>query len=105
MSEYEDASFENDSNKSKASMHCLKLSIDLLSVKNVANAANVFAQYQLDLTDKHSFMSQPPTPVQTGAQETRLQNGFAAFDFVATKQQLFQILNDRSVTVRLFHRS
>lgn len=62
---YEDASFENDSNKS-SQMHNLKLSIDLMSVRNMAVAANVFVSYQLELTDSQNFQSQPPTAVPAG---------------------------------------
>ena len=33
------------------------------------------------------------------------QNGFAQFEFSASKQQLFNILNDRNITVHLIHKS
>ena len=70
---YEDASFENDSNKSKSNgVHHLKLSIDLMSVRNMAVAASVFVSYSLELTDTQTFQSQPPTPVSTGNQDTKL---------------------------------
>ena len=50
---YEGDSFENDSNKSQANaMHSLKLSIDMMSVRNMTMPANVFASYQLMLTDQ-----------------------------------------------------
>jgi hypothetical protein len=55
---YEDASFENESQKSLSNQpHNLKLSIDLMSVRNMAIAANVFVSYQLQLTDLQTFQS------------------------------------------------
>jgi hypothetical protein len=46
MSDYDNDSFENKSNKSDTnSAHALKLSIDLMSVRNMQMAANVFATY------------------------------------------------------------
>lgn len=47
---YEDASFEADSNKS-SQMHNLKLSIDIMSARNLTVAGNIFVSYQLELTD------------------------------------------------------
>lgn len=51
-----------------------------------------------------SFTSNPPTPV-SGAQETKLTNGFASFEFPASKQQLFNILSDRTLAVHLVHKA
>ena len=100
MSEYDDASFDNESNKSKTgTLHGLKLSIDLMSLKSMATAGNVFVTYKFDLVDSHCFTSHPATSVQTGSQETRINNGFASFEFQASKAQLFGILNERNVTV------
>lgn len=44
MSEYEADSFENHSNKSDQA-HCLKLSIDVMAVRGLSTAANVFVSY------------------------------------------------------------
>ena len=101
---YENESFEKSSNKSDANAaHSLKLSIDLLSVRNLQAAANLVASYQLQLNELHSFQSSPPTPVNQGGADTQLQNGFASFEFLASKQQLFSILSERSLTVALTH--
>jgi len=70
MSEYEGDSFENHSNKSDLA-HSLKLSIDVMAIRGLATAANVFVSYQIQLTDMHSFTSSPPTHV-SGSQETKL---------------------------------
>ena len=64
MSDYENDSFENRSNRSAGeASHALKLSVDLMSVRNMSVAANVFATYQIQLDTKHTFASKPPTPV------------------------------------------
>lgn len=51
---YDEASFEADSNKS-SQMHNLKLSIDMMSVRNMAVAGNIFVSYQVELTDAQNF--------------------------------------------------
>ena len=49
---YEGESFDNESNKSSANApHKLKLSIDIMSIRNLAMSANVFVSYELMLTD------------------------------------------------------
>ena len=71
MSEYSE-SFESNNN-SGGEMHKLKLSVDILSVRNFSTAANVFVSYQLQLKDMHQFQSSPPTAVtQNRAQDTNL---------------------------------
>ena len=44
--------------------HALKLSIDLLSIKDLKISANLVCDYQLKLSSGlHSFRSEKPTPV------------------------------------------
>lgn len=101
---YENESFEKSSSKSdQNAAHSLKLSIDLLSVRNLQSAVNLVAGYQLQLNELHSFQSSPPTPVNQGGADTQLQNGFASFEFLASKQQLFSILSERMLTISLMH--
>jgi len=84
--------------------HQLKLSIDLLSVRNMQMAANLFAVYSLKLKEVHQYQSNPPTPVgQTLMQDTELKNCFASFDFAANKSELSSILSENVLTVKLFH--
>jgi hypothetical protein len=104
MSDYYSESFENNSNQSNA-MHNIKLSIDLMSVRNMAVAANAFVSYQIDLTDAQNFQSQPPTAVPAGNQETKLNNGFAQYEFSASKSQLMDILKEKNFNIHLIHRS
>jgi hypothetical protein len=40
--------------------HSLKLSIDLLSVRNMTMAANVIVAYEIKLKEVHSFQSSMP---------------------------------------------
>jgi hypothetical protein len=74
MSDYSKDSFESNSNNQKGGteMHKLKLSVDLLSVRNMTIAANIFVAYQLQLKEVHSFQSQPPTAVTQKGQDTNL---------------------------------
>ena len=84
--------------------HGLKLSIDLLSVKNMQVAANVVIAYQLRLRETHSFQSSPPTSVgQNQMQDTELRNCFSSYDFHATKDELAQILNQNTLHVKVLH--
>ena len=56
MSDNYSESFENASNKSdQNATHSLKLSIDLMSVRNMVTSANIFATYQIQLDQKHNF--------------------------------------------------
>ena len=115
---YEGESFESGSNKSNAAdpnqAHALKLSIDCHSVRNLAVSANLFVAYQLSLSPAgqginpldqvHSFQSSPATAVPQGMQQdTKLTNGFCSYEFSASKQRLFSILNDKILTVRVVH--
>ena len=57
MSDEYSNSFDKESNNSQKSdastLHKLKLSIDLLSVRNMSIAANIYLSYQLHLTEVH----------------------------------------------------
>lgn len=77
--------------------HRLKLSLDCYSTKNLAFALNCSLQYSLALASaqKH-FKSSQATPISQGPQETRIDSGFAAYEFVATKAQLLQIVAQNS---------
>jgi hypothetical protein len=58
MSDEYSNSFDKESNVSgndSQSLHKLKLSIDLLSVRNMSMAANVYLSYELHLNEIHSF--------------------------------------------------
>lgn len=100
-SKYTSDSF--DAASAEEQSHQLKLSIDLLSVRNCSISANLFAAYQLKLKEVHTFQSNPPTPVGTGTQDRELKNCFASYTFAATKAQLFSMLNDNDLAVRLIH--
>jgi centrosomal protein CEP120 len=63
MSEYSQESFESNNKSGGPEVHKLKLSIDLLSVRNFSTAANVFVTYELQLKETHSFQSSPPTAI------------------------------------------
>ena len=71
MSDNYSDSFENSSGKAAGQgagdrqnqAHQLKLSIDLLSVRNMTMSANLFAVYQLKLKEVHQYQSSPPTAV------------------------------------------
>ena len=58
--------YEQNSNKSGAggeeanAPHKLKLSIDLVSVRNMTMAANVIVAYEIKLKEVHSFSSSMP---------------------------------------------
>lgn len=92
MSDEYSNSFDKESSGSAANndpsaLHKLKLSIDLLSVRNMSMAANVYLSYQLHLNEVHSFQSSPPTPVgQSKGQDVKLANTFASYEFSASKQ-------------------
>jgi hypothetical protein len=74
-------SAEND----EQANHKLKLSIDLLAIKDLNMAANITCNYQLKLTSGgHSFKTDTATPVAQSA-ETKLLSGFASFEFSASK--------------------
>lgn len=111
MSDNYSESFEQASGKnsergpiSKEQTHGLKLSIDLLSVKNLQVAANIVLSYQLNLRDTHSFQSQPATPVgQNQQSDTELKNCFCSYDFQATKQELASILQNNALHIKVMH--
>ena len=84
---YEDDSFEKGSHNSGRTNsaneeHNLKLSIDLLSVRNMTMACNLFMGYQLELKQVHTFQSKPPTTVNTSkGLDFKLDNTFASYEF------------------------
>lgn len=63
MSEFY-SEYEQNSNKSGTeeanAPHKLKLSIDLVSVRNMTTAANVIVAYEIKLKEVHSFSSSMP---------------------------------------------
>lgn len=85
--------------------HSLKLSIDLLSVKDLNVAANVTCSYQIKLSSgSHSFKTDQPTAVgQSG--ETKLLLGFASYEFQASKSQLFALLAGNNFKISLHHKT
>lgn len=106
------SSYDNESRGSHKSapvdeaseVHNLKLSIDLLSVRNMTMAANLFLAYNLELREVQSFQSQPPTAVSTTkGVDFKLTNTFASYEFQATKSQLFSILSQKELRVRAIH--
>jgi hypothetical protein len=50
MSDYEEDQFERLDSNSSEKKHLLKLSIDLLSVKDLKTSANISVSYNLKLT-------------------------------------------------------
>lgn len=76
----------------------LKLSVDVLSVKNFTTSANVVPKYTLNLQAcgsrqnktlvQHNFAAKEATAVNQGPQETKLSDGFSSFEFTANKQEL-----------------
>ena len=59
--------------------HALKLSIDILSVKDLKMAANLMCGYTIKLSSgAHSFRTETPTPVAQ-ATEARIEKGFASY--------------------------
>lgn len=99
MSEYEDDHFEADSEPK----HLLRLSIDLLSIKDLKLSANVSVGYTVNLNKTHTFKSSPSTPLNSGGNETKLANAFAAYEFQATKHELYGYLNDAVMAVQVMH--
>lgn len=93
----------------------LKLSVDVLSVKNLTLSANVIAKGSVNLqasgakTNRtlvhHSFAAKEPTAVNQGSHETKLLDSFASFEFVANKQELGLILSRCELEVSLLHQS
>lgn len=84
MSDYEDDQFEKEEPSGAESKHLLRLSIDLLSVKDLKMSANVTVSYTINLNKTHAFESSPPTPANQ-SQEVKLSNAFATYEFQATK--------------------
>ena len=91
----------------------LKLSVDVLSVKNLQMSANLQTKLNLNLQASglknntslinHSFAAKEATPVNQGAHETKLADSFASYEFVATKSELGAILTNCEVDVSLVH--
>ncbi len=93
MSEYSEDQFEQ-SNQSvdKDQDYKLKLSVDVRSVKNLKLAANLTTHFSIDLSADANksklmqFKAANSTVVkQSQQQETKLQDSFASYEFVANK--------------------
>jgi len=93
----------------------LKLSVDILSVKNLSVSAQVVAKYSVNLQASgcranktlvlHSFTSKETTAVNSGAHDTKLADSFASFEFVANKQELGAVLGKCEVDLAIVHHS
>ena len=94
MSEYEEDQFEREDEKVNEKRHKMKISVDFLTIKDLKLSANVVLSYQLRLIQQtHSFKSGKATAVQQG-QEVKLTHVFAAYEFQASKSELFNMLNE-----------
>ena len=83
--------------------HKLKLSVDLLSVKDLQVSANLVCNYSLKLSSgMHTFRTEAPTPVSQ-ASESKLQKAFASFEFAASKSELFAVLAGNNFKIKLSH--
>jgi hypothetical protein len=51
----------------------------------------------------HAFSAKEGTPVSQGAHETKIQDTFASYEFVANKAELGAVLNRCEVDISLFH--
>ena len=66
--------------------HKLKMSIDIQSTKDMQLAFNLICQYKLRLGSAvRTFRSEQATPVSQGAGETKVNAGFASYEFNASK--------------------
>ncbi len=106
MSDYEEDQFEKEEDQAAKSQkaHKMKISIDFLTIKDLRVSANLMLQYSLKLLQQtHSFKSGKPTAVAQN-QEVKLTHVFAAFEFQATKQELYSLLNDSTLLTKIMHR-
>ena len=106
MSNYSEDQFEGASQGSNSAetVHHLKFTVDLLSVKDFKVAANLLLSYQINLHKTHSFKSSGNgTAIKAGAAEQKLTNSFASFEFRASKSQLLQIFGRNVMTVNVLH--
>ncbi len=93
----------------------LKLSVDILSVKNFTLSANVLTKFNINLQAAgaknnrtlvhHNFAAKDATPVNQGAHDTKIQDSFASFEFVATKSELGSILHKCDVDITIVHQA
>ena len=74
--------------------HKLRLSIDLQSCKDMQFAMNLICSYQIKLSQVsvRTFTQDKATAVPQGARETKLEAGFASYEFNVSKNQLLQLL-------------
>lgn len=115
MSSYSQDKFSAESSSDQPGdlPYQLKLSVDILSVKNLQLSANVIAKYSVNLqasgcrTNKslvlHSYAAKEATAVNSGAHDTKLADSFASFEFVANKQELGAVLSKCEVDVAIVH--
>jgi chromosome segregation ATPase len=116
MSSYSQDKFSAESSSDASDLpYQLKLSVDILSVKNLTVSANVFAKFSLNLQAsgcrsnktlvQHIFAAKEPTAVNSGGHDTKLTDSFASFEFVANKQELGAILSRCEVDVSIVQQS
>lgn len=98
MSEYSNDRFEQEEANEKR--HKMKLSIDFLSVKDLRSAMNLLVVYNLKTTSSSSqqFKSARATPVGINI-EVKLNHSFAAYEFLASKSELLDLLSFTSSTL------
>ena len=97
MSSYSQDKLSGDSSSEQAAdlPYQLKLSVDILSVRNLTVSANVVAKYSVNLQTSgcrsnkslvmHSFAAKEATAVNSGAHDTKLADSFTSFEFSANK--------------------
>jgi predicted patatin/cPLA2 family phospholipase len=82
--------------------HNLRLTVDMLSVKDMRMSANLMLKYVINLGGQsHAFQSFEPTPVNSSNQEKQLKKTLASYEFAATKNQLHGMLAGNCVTVNV----
>ena len=77
----------SNSLNSDEQVHAMKLSIDVISTKDLTLSANILVKYNLSLGNQqtHSFKSPQPTAVKQGNGVTELAKNFASYEFGASK--------------------
>lgn len=86
----------------------MKLSIDFLTVRDLRAAMNLIVVYNLKTTSASAsqFKSLRATPVGINL-EVKLANSFAAYEFLASKTELLNLLSSGSSSIldaRFLHR-
>jgi hypothetical protein len=113
MSDYSGDQFDQESARGgdqvpANTVYNLKLSVDVRSVKNLKVAGSITTKYSLNLSAEnskaqfHQFTSSKATPVRQQSQsETKLEDTFSSYEFLANKAQLGAILGRNEVSVTL----